>query len=110
MTTPSLEASVAVIQEKLQTITEDMREARLARKAQYEQNERQNETLMKIDHRLEKVEMWISSSDPTIQEYRTLKLQVQGAGRVGRFLWSLAGATIGAAAAAVAYWQKWFGG
>lgn len=108
MTGQSLEASVAVINEQLKNITEDMREARNARKAQYEQNERQSQTLLKIDHRLEKVEFWITSSDPTIQEVRNLKLQAQGAGRLGRFLWVIAGATIGAAATLVGFWNRWF--
>lgn len=110
MTDQSLEASVAVINEQLRNITEDMHEARHARKAQYEQNERQSQTLLKIDHRLEKVELWITSSDPTIQDVRNMKLQAQGAGRLGRFLWVIAGATIGAAATIVGFWNKWFGG
>lgn len=110
MTGQSLETSVAVINEKLQTITEDMREARLARKVQYEQNERQNETLIKIDQRLEKVELWISSSDPTIQEIRNLKQQAHGAGLLGRILWAMAGASIAAAAALVGFWNRLFGG
>lgn len=108
MTGQAIEVSVAVIQEQLRQITADNAEARAARKAQYEQNERQSETLLKIEHRLEKVEVWITSSDPTITEFRTLKLQAQGAGKLGRFLWVLAGATIGAAATLVGYWQRWF--
>lgn len=104
----SLEASVAVINEQLKVITEDMREARTARKAQYEQNERQAATLMKIDHRLERVETWMLSSDPTIQDVRNMTLQAQGAGKLGRGLWALAGISIGAAATLVAFWQKWF--
>lgn len=110
MTSQSLEASVAVIQEQLKTITEDMREARGARKAQYEQNERQNATLVKIDHRLEKVEQWMTSSDPTIQDVRRMKLQAEGAGKLGRILWVLAGASIGAAATLAAYWNRWISG
>lgn len=109
MTGNPIEVSVAVIQEQLRQITADNAEARAARKAQYEQNERQSETLLKIDHRLEKVELWITQSDPTITEFRNLKLQAMGAGRLGRGLWILAGASIGAAATIVATWNKWIG-
>lgn len=109
MTGQTLEASVAVIQENLKTITEDMREARAARKAQYEQTERTNLTLIKIEHRLEKVETWMTASDPTIQEVVRMKFQAQGAGRLGRWVWALAMASIGAVAALVATWQRWIG-
>lgn len=108
MTGQSLEASVAVINEQLKAITEDMREARTARKAQYEQNERQSVVLMEVKHRLEKIETWMTSSEPTIQEVRNMKAQAQGAGKLGRGLWALAGISIGAAATLVAFWQKWF--
>lgn len=109
MTNQSIEASVAVIQEQLKRITDDNAEARQARKAQYEQNERQNATLLKIEHRLEKVETWITSSDPTIKEYREFRMQAQGAGRLGKMVWALAMASIGAVAALVATWNKWIG-
>lgn len=102
--------SIAVIQEQLRQIAADNIEARSARKAQYEQNERQSLTLLKIEHRLESVEKWMTVSDPTIQEIRNLKLKAEGAGKLGRFLWVIAGASIGAAAMAVSYWQKLFGG
>jgi chromosome segregation ATPase len=104
-----IEVSVAVINEQLKTITEDMREARAARKAQYEQSERQNTTLTKIEHRLEKVETWITASDPTIAEYRTFRAQAQGAGTLGKWVWALAMASIGAVATLVATWQRWLG-
>ncbi len=112
MTTNNLniEASVAVIQEQLSNIAADMKEAREARKAQYGQAEQQNITLLKIEHRLEKVESFVAGASPTLLEFNALKLKAQGAGAFGKFLWLLAGVTISAAAAVVTYYQKFFTG
>lgn len=110
MTEESIEVSVAVIQEQLRQIAADNAEARVARKAQYEQNERQSETMIRIEHRLEKLEVWATASDPTIKDVQTMQLKAQGAGWLGRWLWILAGASIGAAASMVGFWQRWFHG
>lgn len=105
----NIEASVAVINEQLRRISEDNAEARQARKAQYEQNERQSETLLKIEHRLEKVETWMTNSEPSIKEFRDLRMKAQGAGWLGRWLWLLAGASIGAVAYMVSFYRNWTG-
>jgi len=108
-TSDNMAVDVAVIKEQLRSIAQDMQEARAARKAQYEQNERQSETLLKIEHRLQTVETFVTESRPTLQEYRDLKNKVAGAGWMGRWLYVLAGASIGFAASVFGYWRNWFG-
>lgn len=110
MTDDSLRVDVAVIKNMLSNMESEMRKAHASRKAQYEATERQGATLVKIEHRLELVENFVVENRPTLQEFRDLKLKVQGAGWLGRWLYVLAGATIGVAATLVGYWNKLFGG
>jgi len=104
-----MDVSIAVMQEQLRSIAAGMNEAREARKAQYLQSEKQSETLMKIEHRLEKVETFVAGASPTLAEFNALKLKAQGAGTLGRWLWILAGASIGAVATVAGYFQKLWG-
>jgi predicted ATP-grasp superfamily ATP-dependent carboligase len=107
--TDSLEVSVAVINKQLEMITAEMKEAREARKANYAAQEKQNETLIRIEHRLEKVETWVTASSPTLMEFNALKMKVIGAGILGRALWITGGILIGVAAYATGLIQKFMG-
>lgn len=109
MTMQSMETSVALIDATLKRLVEDGVKAEHSWKAQYEAIERQNLTLMRIEHRLEKLEQWVNTSDPTIKQIVELKMQAQGAGKLGRIIWSIAIGSIGFVAGAIAYWQKWIG-
>lgn len=87
--------AIAVIQEQLRSLIKDSEEARHARKNTYMAQEKRDEMLIRIEHRLEKVEAFITGASPTLMEFNALKLKAQGAGVVGRWLWTLAGVTIG---------------
>lgn len=109
MTTPDLNVSFAVMNEQLKSISEDAKEARVSRALLHQQIEKLNEISIKMDHRLEKVETFMSGAQPTLQEWNALRYKVQGAGTLGKALWWLAGVTIGAVAAFVGYVAKIWG-
>lgn len=93
-----IRVSMGVMQEQMKTLIEDSKEARHARKNMYQSQEKRDETLIRIEHRLEKVEAFILGASPTLAEFNSLKLKAQGAGALGRVVWIGAGMLIGAIA------------
>lgn len=110
MTEQSLEVAVARMDERMNVLVTNDADARQSRKEMHHLIEQQNRVLDTMSNRLEKIENWMLNSDPTIQEYRAFKAQATGAGRLGRWVWALAMATLGAAVMLVTLKQKWFGG
>jgi hypothetical protein len=104
------EVKLAVMQEQLRVLIDDMKEARHARKNNYLAQEKRDELLLRIEHRLEKVESFMLGASPTLAEFNALKLKAQGAGAMGRFLWALAGLTIGAVASMSGWVHRIFEG
>lgn len=93
-----IRVAMGVMQEQMKTLIEDGKEARHARKNMYVSQEKRDEMLIRIEHRLEKVEAFILGASPTLAEFNALKLKAQGAGALGRVVWIMAGALIGAIA------------
>lgn len=93
-----IRVAMGVMQEQMKTLIEDGKEARHARKNMYMSQEKRDEMLIRIEHRLEKVETFITGASPTLAEFNALKLKAQGAGILGGWLWAIAGVSIGVAA------------
>lgn len=103
-----LEVAIAVIQEQMRTLLEDSKEARHARKNQYMAQEQLAKTLMAVEHRLDKFENFVTGASPTLAEFNALKLKAEGAGTLGKWLWFLAGFSISAVAAIVAFVNQYW--
>lgn len=108
MTQQSIETSVAVIENQLKHLIEDGAEAKQSRLRMHQEQEAQNLTLLKIDHRLSSLEAVIAANEPTWKEYREMRLKVQGAGWLGRLLWIAGGLMISLAFWLVGTLQKWW--
>ena len=63
-----------------------------------------------IGNRLKNVEDSLAKSEPTIEEFITIKHKVTGAGIFGKWVWAGAGAIIGVLAAARREIFAWFAG
>ncbi len=108
-TDTQLRIDVGIMKDQLRSIIDDQKEARHSRKNAYLAQEKRDELLFKIDHRLEKVETFMTGASPTLAQFNELQLKAQGAGAAGKWLWALAMGSIGFVAAIVATWQKWLG-
>lgn len=67
-------------------------------------------SLQKMEGRLKNVEDSFAKSEPTIEEFITIKHKVAGAGVFGKWVWAAAGAIIGILAAARREIFAWFAG
>lgn len=53
-----------------------------------------NDSISKLDSRLNMVENNLATTAPTIEEFITIKHKVVGAGIMGRWIWAIAGGVI----------------
>ena len=67
-------------------------------------------SITQMDTRLEKLEASMAKSEPTIEEFITIKHKVAGAGIFGKWVWAGAGAIIGVLASARREIFAWFAG
>lgn len=72
----------------------------------WDQTNRQGELLIRVDERTKKVEEQIADTKPTLSQYRTWQSRAEAAGWLGRKLWIVGGALIGAVIAVYTYWDK----
>ena len=68
------------------------------------------DSINNMDNRLKNVENSLAKSEPTIEEFITIKHKVAGAGIFGKWVWAGAGAIIGVLAAARREIFAWFAG
>lgn len=68
------------------------------------------QTVRTIEVRLDRVEQSLAKSEPTIEEFITIKHKVVGAGIFGKWVWAGAGAIIGVLAAVRREIFAWFAG
>ena len=68
------------------------------------------DSINNMDNRLKNVENSLAKSEPTIEEFITIKHKVVGAGIFGKWVWAAAGAIIGVLAAARREIFAWFAG
>lgn len=100
--------SLARLEERLRNIFENQtREAREREKME-ESIKKLSESMGDLSIRLKRVEESITKSEPTIEEFITIKHKVAGAGIFGKWVWAGAGAIIGVLAAARREIFAWF--
>lgn len=102
-------SAVLLILDRLKNIDETMRAERqssaLSRQRVYDKLEQTDDKMGKIENRVERLEHAITTMSPTVAEFLTYKAQVQGAGRLGKFLWWIGGMVLGAAVALASGWE-----
>lgn len=102
-------SAVLLILDRLKNIDETMRAERqssaLSRQRMYDKLEQTDDKMGKIENRVERLEHAITTMSPTVAEFLTYKAQVQGAGRLGKFLWWIGGMVLGAAVALASGWE-----
>lgn len=105
----AVEVTVAVIKTQLEQLITDSREAKEARKVQYQAIEGLALSLQTVEYRMKSVEVFIEENRLTLAEVTALKYKAVGAGWAGRMLWILATLTISGAAWIWATWKAWTG-
>lgn len=95
MSGESLDVKIARIDERVESVRDELALARDGRKQQYEMVEKINQTLIRLDSRVSGVENSLASNAPTIQEFVDIKMKVQGAGIAGRWAWVVGSAILG---------------
>lgn len=102
-------SAVLLILDRLKNIDETMRAERqssaLSRQRMYDKLEQTDTKMEKIENRVERLEHAITTMSPTVAEFLTYKAQVQGAGRLGKFLWWIGGMVLSAAVALASGWE-----
>lgn len=102
--------TLARLEERLRTIFENQTREAKARENMEESIESLKDSVKDFDNRLQRVEESITKSEPTIEEFITIKHKVVGAGVFGKWVWMGAGAIIGVLAAARREIFSWFAG
>ena len=104
----TVEVRVARLEEKMEFLVTEAKEAKEARNSQYVRNENNNLTLVQLAASIKSVEEKLAGQTPTIEEFITIKHKVVGAGKVGQVLWSIGSALIGAISGIIAFvsWYK----
>lgn len=104
--------AIQLIAERLTSIEANQREERTAasnsRGRMYEKMEALEKAQAATLGRVDKLESAITSMSPTVAEIVALKVQAQGAGKVGRALWSIGKWLIAAAAGAASMWAAFW--
>lgn len=102
------DAFVAMLTSRLDTIdrsiSEEKRDSAESRRRVYAKLEEQDKKVEAILRRLSDLEQVTSSMSPTVAEYIEYKSQVKGAGKLGKFLWTLGGYILTIAATAASSW------
>lgn len=101
-------SAVLLILDRLKNIDETMRAERqssaLSRQRMYDKLEQTDDKIGKIENRVDRLEHAITTMSPTVAEFLSYQAQVQGAGRLGKFLWWVGGMVLGAAVALASGW------
>ena len=103
------DSAVLLILDRLKNIDETMRAERqssaLSHQRMYDKLEQTDDKIGKIENRVDRLEHAITTTmPPTVAEFLSYQAQVQGAGRLGKFLWWIGGMVLGAAVALASGW------
>ena len=101
-----MEREMGKVLAKLESIENEMHDAKEARGKVYERIEATNQKVDHLGWRMDALEKTMNNQAPTIAEFLTYKEQVKGAGRLGKFLWAAGGLILGAAVS-VSGWFHW---
>lgn len=96
MANESVEIQIARLEERFKTILDYMKDNKGSQDLFKEWMTQTNETLIKIDNRIENVEDNLAKASPTIDEFLIIKHKVVGAGLMGKWLWLGLGGILGA--------------
>ncbi|HGV0335117.1 hypothetical protein SP5M_0076 [Escherichia phage vB_EcoP_SP5M] len=102
--------TLARLEERLRNIFENQTRESREREKMEESIKKLSESMGDLSTRLKRVEESITKSEPTIEEFITIKHKVAGAGIFGKWVWAGAGAIIGVLAAARREIFAWFAG
>lgn len=91
----TVEVRVARLEEKMEFLVNEAKEAKQIRKVQYSRNEENNLTLVQMAASIKAVEDKLAGQSPTIEEFITIKHKVVGAGKIGKWLWIIGSGLIG---------------
>ena len=98
----TLNKEIGALSASMQNIEREMAEARESRRRQFEKLEGMERRLDRIEFRQENTEKQLGVISPTVSEFSAYKLNAQGAGKFGVFLWKLGGFILSVAAGAAA--------
>lgn len=98
------------LEERLKTLSENQSQDKRDREKLDETLSELKGSINNMDNRLKNVENSLAKSEPTIEEFITIKHKVAGAGIFGKWVWAGAGAIIGVLAAARREIFAWFAG
>lgn len=90
-----VEVRVARLEEKMNFLVDEAKEAKAARKMQYATNEDNKAKMIEIGNSLLAVEIKLAGQAPTIEEFITIKQKVVGAGKMGKIVWAIGAFIIG---------------
>jgi len=93
--TESVEVRLARLEENFKFLVEDAKEAKLARKGQYETMEAMSKTMINVGNDIVEVKAKLAGQAPTIEEFITIKHKVVGAGMIGKWVWAAGAGIIG---------------
>ncbi|QWY83532.1 hypothetical protein [Rhizobium phage RHph_X2_28B] len=91
--------------EALKNIERQLDEARQGRKQHYDRLESIDRKVDHLDWRVADLEKKLNTMSPTVDEFAHYRTQVQGAGKLGRVIWTGAGYLLTAAGSAVAMYM-----
>lgn len=100
--------TLARLEERLRTIFENQTRESREREKMEESIKKLSDSIGDLSTRMQRVEESITKSEPTIEEFITIKHKVVGAGIFGKWVWAGAGAIIGVLAAARREIFAWF--
>lgn len=89
-----VEVRVARLEEKMQFLVDESKEAKIARKAQYEVLETLGRSMQSMATEVTDVKTKLAGQAPTIEEFITIKHKVVGAGKLGKWVWVALGGVI----------------
>ena len=102
--------TLARLEERLRTIFENQTRESREREKMEESIKKLSESMGDLSTRLKRVEESITKSEPTIEEFITIKHKVVGAGTFGKWVWAAAGAILSLLVAARKEILAWFAG
>jgi predicted nucleic acid-binding Zn-ribbon protein len=108
--TDSSDVMLARLEERLRTVFENQERDRKYQDELEKAITGFRESMTDVSNRLKRVEESLAKSEPTIEEFITIKHKVVGAGIFGRWVWAGAGILIGVLAATRREIFAWFAG
>jgi len=92
----------------MQFLVDESKEAKIARKAQYEVLETMGRSMSAMAGEVSDVKTKLAGQAPTIEEFITIKHKVVGAGKAGKWLWAIGAFLIGSVYSSREAVVSWF--